>query len=385
MPNERGRLWGTRLLAVLAVLTAACGSEVSAGTFKSDFSTMKSSRSLAAAGRGKVVAVILPGPGLSGRYVEFDAPYFQRAFSLAGVPSGEYLLQVAQGGATDELREAETDIANGASVLILVPLDPNVTQRIESDAISRGVKVLDYDQLGQGGSPTYLVGFGPRQTGKLIGDGLIRCISDWKVREPRVLLPTGSVGGDALYNGYYDDALQPLFRSGKYQAVNVSVSSSDPSAETTQFQSSVASNPNANAALVPSDEVATSLIAQLQRRLVTPETFPITGAGATIAGLHSVLAGYQCGTTYEPIYKEVQAAATLSLYLRANQTPPSTLLNGSVSDPVTHSTVRSILLTPVWVTTKNMKSTVVADGFVPVSSICEGAYSVDCRAAGVLP
>jgi hypothetical protein len=39
----------------------------------------------------------------------------------------------------------------------------------------------------------------------------------------------------------------------------------------------------------------------------------------------------------------------------------------------------------VWVTTANMKSTIIADNFVPASQLCAGAFAADCTAAGITP
>ena len=56
---------------------------------------------------------------------------------------------------------------------------------------------------------------------------------------------------------------------------------------------------------------------------VKPKTFPVTGQDATLVGLQNILAGYQCGTVYKPIYIEAQAAVALAMFLRAGKTPPS--------------------------------------------------------------
>jgi D-xylose transport system substrate-binding protein len=45
--------------------------------------------------------------------------------------------------------------------------------------------------------------------------------------------------------------------------------------------------------------------------------------------------------------------------------------------------VASVLLTPTWVTTANMNSTVIADKFVPASQLCSGKFSAECKAAGI--
>ncbi len=68
--------------------------------------------------------------------------------------------------------------------------------------------------------------------------------------------------------------------------------------------------------------------------------------------------------------------------MRAGQTPPSTLVNGSVMDSQAKVPVPSVLATPQWVTAANMNSTVVADKFVPAAQLCKG-YAAACKAAGI--
>ena len=114
-----------------------------------------------------------------------------------------------------------------------------------------------------------------------------------------------------------------------------------------------------------------------------PRTFPATGQDATPAGLQNILSGYQCGTVYKPIYIEAQAAAALAMYLRAGQTPPSSLVNSSVMDTKENVAVPSVLGTPEWVTTTNMQSTVIADNFVKASQLCVGQFAAACKAAGI--
>ena len=88
---------------------------------------------------------------------------------------------------------------------------------------------------------------------------------------------------------------------------------------------------------------------------------------------------------YKPIYLEAQGAVALALYLRAGKTPPKSLVNGKVQDTMSSVSVPSVLMTPKWVTTANMNSTVVKDGFVPATQLCAGPYASDCKAAGIAP
>lgn len=114
-----------------------------------------------------------------------------------------------------------------------------------------------------------------------------------------------------------------------------------------------------------------------------PKTFPTTGQDASLPGLQNVLAGYQCGTVYKPIWLEAEAAAAVAVYVRDGQTPPPSLVNGTIIDSSSGKRIPSVLLSPEWVTTANMNATVIADQFVSPSQLCVGSYADACKAAGI--
>ena len=115
------------------------------------FTVMKQFKSLAAAGHGKVAA-ILPDTVSSTRYVEFDQPDITKALQTAGLSSSQYVVQNALGSDATQLTDAQTDISNGATVLLVDPLDSGIGTQIENYAKAHGVKVIDYDRLTLGGS-----------------------------------------------------------------------------------------------------------------------------------------------------------------------------------------------------------------------------------------
>ena len=131
---------------------------------------MKKFTSLAAAGKGKVAA-ILPDTVSSTRYVEFDQPDITKALTSAGLSSSQIVVQNALGSDATQLTDAQTDISNGATVLMVDPLDSGVGAQIESYAKSRGVKVIDYDRLTLGGSRVLLRELQQRHGGQDDGDG----------------------------------------------------------------------------------------------------------------------------------------------------------------------------------------------------------------------
>ena len=344
-------------------------------------------KSLAAKGKGSV-GVILPDTVSSARYTEFDAPYLTKALTTAGLSSSQFSVQNAQGSDTTEFTIAQEDITKGASVLVMDPLDSGVGAKIESYAAQHGVKVIDYDRLTVGGSRQYYVSFNNVQVGTLIGQGLTACVTAWNVKSPQVLVMRGAPTDNnaTLFAQGYDAVLAPKFASGGgWTQVGQAAGTWDPPTAETEFQQQYTAHKTINAVLVPNDENAAPIIHYLQSLSVKPKTFPVTGQDATLVGLQNILAGYQCGTAYKPIYLEAQAAAALAMYLRAGVTPPAALANGHTTDPQTKKVVASVLLTPKWVTPSNMNSTVIADNFVPAKQLCTGSYASDCTANGITP
>jgi D-xylose transport system substrate-binding protein len=58
------------------------------------------------------------------------------------------------------------------------------------------------------------------------------------------------------------------------------------------------------------------------------------------------------------------------VYLRAGQTPPTALVNGTTTDPSNSRAVPSVLLKATWVTPKLIQSTVIANGVINPVSLC---------------
>jgi D-xylose transport system substrate-binding protein len=340
--------------------------------------------SLAAKGKGNVAA-ILPDTVSSARYTEFDAPYLTKALQTAGLSASQFSVQNAQGSDATELTDAQEAITKGASVLIMDPLDSGIGARIESYAKSHGVAVIDYDRLTLGGSRQYYVSFNNVQVGKLIGQGLVNCVAAWHVSKPGVLVMKGAPTDNnaTLFAQGYNSVLAPFFSSGQWTNVGQAAGTWDPPTAETEFQQQYTAHKNINSVLVPNDENAAPIIHYLQTLHVKAQTFPATGQDATLVGLQNILAGYQCGTAYKPIYLEAQAAAALAIYLRAAAAPPSGLVNGTTTDSQTPASVPSVLLTPDWVTPSNMASTVIQDNFVPAAQLCAGSYATACKANGI--
>jgi D-xylose transport system substrate-binding protein len=340
---------------------------------------------LAGHGTGNVAA-ILPDTVSSTRYVEFDAPYLKEAMTDAGLKSSQIVIQNAQGSDATEYSDAQADITKGAKVLIMDPLDPGVGAKIESYAKSHGVPVIDYDRITLGGSRKYYVSFNNVYVGTLLGQGLVSCIKNWGVKSPKVIVMRGDPTDNnaTLFADGYDAVMAPYFANKSWTDIANPAGTWMPTVALTEFEAAYTKNPSANAVLMPNDENGAPIIHYLISKGVKAMTFPVTGQDATLTGLQNVIAGYQCGTVYKPIYLEAQAAVALAMYLRAGIEPPATLVNGHVKDiDESNTPVPSILETPEWVTPANIQSTVIADHFVPASQLCAGTYAADCSKYGI--
>ncbi|MBN2741559.1 MAG: substrate-binding domain-containing protein [Rhodobacteraceae bacterium] len=378
------RLAGTSAIALGLCGMAAQAEGVSASDFGADFAAMAKLKDVTAKGKGKI-GVLLPDTASSARYTSFDEPYLKKAFEMAGLSSDDLIISNAQGSEADQLTQAQTDISQGATVLLLDPISSGGGAAVEQYAKERGVAVIDYDRLTVGGSRDYYISFDNVSVGKLIGKGMEECLADWNVANPDILVMAGSPDDNnaTLFKQGYMDVLKPKFDNGTYINAGEPAGTWDPSVARTTFEQQFTAHENINAVVTPNDDNANAVISYLKTLKVPPKNFPTTGQDATVTGLQNILTGYQCGTVYKPIYLEAQAAAALALYLRAGETPPTSLINGQTMDSSQNKEVPSILMVPIWVTAKNLADTVVKDKFVDVAKLCTGDAADACKAAGI--
>jgi D-xylose transport system substrate-binding protein len=359
---------------------------------------MSQLQSLVSTGTG-MVGVILPDTTSSARYVDFDAPYLQQAFTTAGYSSSQFKIDNAQGSDATELSLAQADITAGAKVLIMDPRDSTVGNQIQSLAQQNGVTLISYDRATFQGTNTYYVSFDNVQVGKLIGQGFMQCVTDWGVTNPQVFELDGGQDTDPnaidFAKGYnsviWGQAVQTV-SDGTTNSAGMTLVHEQltPGWDNTQggniFQQQYTAHPEINATVEANDGLANAVINVLKAKGIQPKQVPTTGQDATLQGMEWILQGYQCGSVYKPIYLEAQAAVALATILRAGQTPPASLVNGTTTDPTNSSTTEpAVLLTPVWVNASNMAATVLKDNFVSATDLCNAVGASVCAAASIAP
>ena len=395
-------LVGSFVVAALPVVSSASTSTVSDSTFNTSFSTMKYLKTIVHKGKGSI-AVILPDTKSSARYTEFDAPYLIKAFKAAGLTGKQFIVQNAQGSDATQFNMAQADIAKGARVLVVDPIDSTTGAVIEGFAKAHGVKVIDYDRLTLGGARAYYVSFDNVAVGTLIGKGEVACLAAWNVANPVLYISYGSPTDNnaTLFAKGYNAVLSAAgfnttatTTTGTKQTVLESAGTWDAPTALGDFQGAFTAHSSINAVLTPNDNNASGIIAYLQGKGLKPQTIPFTGQDASLIGFQNVISGYQCGTVYKPIWLEAQAAAALAVYLRAGMRPPAGLANGRTPDTLTHVSVKSVLLTATWVTPANVEATVIKDKVIKATDLCtstsptvagspQPTFAADCTTYGI--
>jgi D-xylose transport system substrate-binding protein len=369
------------------------GSGLSAASFDASFSAMSQ---LSSVGGSGLVGVILPDTTSSARYTSYDLPYLKKAFEMAGYKASDFKIDNAAGTTTTELAIAQADISAGAKVLLVDPIDSTTGNQIQAAAAAAGIPMISYDRATFQGDKTYYVSFDNVQVGELIGKGFIQCVSDWGVTSPKVFTVDGGQDTDPnaidFAKGYNDAVWKQKVPQVTAGATNNGMTlvgeqlapGWDNAKGGTIFQQAFTAHPEINATIEANDGLAGAVITALKAAGVPAKKIPTTGQDATLQGMEYVLQNWQCGSVYKPVYIEAQAAVALATYLRAGQTPPASLLNGSTTDPKNPATTEpAVLLTPYWVNAANMETTVIADKFISVSDLCGAVGPAVCTAAGI--
>jgi D-xylose transport system substrate-binding protein len=369
------------------------GSGLSAASFDASFSAMSQ---LSSVGGSGLVGVILPDTTSSARYTSYDLPYLKKAFEMAGYKASDFKIDNAAGTTTTELAIAQADISAGAKVLLVDPIDSTTGNQIQAAAAAAGIPMISYDRATFQGDKTYYVSFDNVQVGELIGKGFIQCVSDWGVTSAKVFTVDGGQDTDPnaidFAKGYNDAVWKQKVPQVTAGATNNGMTlvgeqlapGWDNAKGGTIFQQAFTAHPEINATIEANDGLAGAVITALKAAGVPAKKIPTTGQDATLQGMEYVLQNWQCGSVYKPVYIEAQAAVALATYLRAGQTPPASLLNGSTTDPKNPATTEpAVLLTPYWVNAANMETTVIADKFISVSDLCGAVGAAVCTASGI--
>ena len=349
------------LLALVAV-AAGCGGSDNGG------------------GGGATIALLLP-ENETPRYESDDRPDFEKAVEEE-CPDCEVLYNNAGGDAAKQQSQAEAALTQGADVLVVDPMDSKSAAAIAEKAKAQNVPVLSYDRLIENGEVDAYVSFDNKKVGELQAETLSK-----KLKEDG-----SSSGPIIMINGDPADPNAALFKEGAhngFEAAGVQIAKeydtpgwSAENAQREAQQAITALGSNGFAGIyAANDDTGGGAIAAMKGAGINPSEKPVTGQDATVAGLQRILAGQQYMTVYKEIEPEAQISAEIAIALAEGEGVPQDKVTEEVDNGKTK--VPSVLLKPIAVTKDNVKSTVVADGFVTASELCTSAFQTACKEAGI--
>jgi D-xylose transport system substrate-binding protein len=385
------------LVFALAVVAAGCGGDDESASGD----TGASATDTGGGGGGacdRPIWVLLPDSATSPRWESDDRPYFDKAFSDAGV---EHTIVNAEGDAATQQSQAEQAIAAGAGVIVLTSIDTGSGGTIIDLAKEADVQVIEYDRFntGSSGGAAY-VSFDNVKVGATMAE----------VLEPAIDALGKDVAQVVELNGGEEDNNAFLFKDGYDATVQKHVSDGSWKLVADQFVPGWGANGEGqgimeqiltdadnkvDAVFAANDNLAQQAINALEAAGVGP--IPLSGQDASAAGIQNILLGKQTMTVYKPIQAEAETAVQAALALCGGQDPSAvepdfagSLSEGTVGlldlqtvgikaadgkpadSPTGEGVVPYLALTPIGVTVDNIADTVIADNFRTIAEVCTG-------------
>lgn len=322
---------------------------------------------------GETVAFLMPDQA-STRYEEHDHPGFVAAMEELCADC-RVIYQNANADASLQQQQFNSVIAQGASVVVLNPVDSSAGAAMVQIGQSQGVRVIAYDRPIPDAVADYYVSFDNEGIGYAISASLVEHMESSGI-------PAGS--GVLQINGSPTDAAAGLIRDGIHRGLGESEYETLAEYDTPDWSPSAAQqwaagqisrfNDNITGVVAANDGTAGGAIAAFKAAGVDPVP-PVTGNDATIAALQLVIAGDQYNTISKP--SEIVAAAAAEVAV--------TFINGDVPEPKTELyNTPSELFVPAVVTRENIKAEIFDAGIQSASTVCTGEYIAHCQELGIV-
>jgi D-xylose transport system substrate-binding protein len=331
-------------------------------------------------GGGKTIALLLP-EHTTARYETQDRPNFEREVK-ALCSNCKVVYENANQDASEQQSQADSVLTKGIDAMVLDPVDATSASTIVAKAKAQKVPVISYDRLVSGADLDAYISFDNVRVGRLQATALENKLKqDGSAKGPIVM-----INGDPTDNNahlFKQGANSVFSRDGVKIAKSYDTPDYAPANAQTEMQQAITALGNNGFAGVydANDGIAGGAITAMKDAGITPASRPTTGQDAELAGIQRILAGQQYMTVYKAVKPEAQDAARMAVALAKGQPLPSNLINQHTNDG--KKSVPSVILTPVAVTTDNIKDTVVKDGYWTPAQICTAAFAAACKSAGI--
>jgi len=325
-----------------------------------------------AAQAATTVAFLMPDQA-STRYEEHDWPGFEAAMKELCADC-TLIYQNANADAALQQQQFNSVIAQGATIVVLDPVDSAAAAALVEIAHSQDVKVIAYDRPIPDLPADYYVSFDNEGIGNAIAQSLVDHLKAEGVPEGAGVLQVNGSPTDAAAGLIRDGIDSALDSSGYVTLAEFDTPDWAPPAaqewvagQITRFGDQIVGVVAAN------DGTAGGTIAALKAAGVDPVP-PVSGNDATIAALQLIIAGDQYNTISKPSEIVARAAAEVAVQLMNGETPEAT---HSLYD------TPSQLFTPAVVTAENIKAEIFDKGIQTAAQVCTAEYAEACAALGI--
>lgn len=305
---------------------------------------------------------------------QFDKSYFIAQLKKLD-PKVTVIVKDAHASQTTQQQEATSVLTTGVKALIDVPVDTAQAAAIVRAAHNEkpSVPVLAYDRLISGTKVDAYASFDGYAVGQQQGRFLKSHVKKGGTIVEIAGSPTDN-NAHLFHNGAWS-VLKPLFKNHHFKlGYHKFTPNWDPAKAQQEMASALNSlNNKVAGVLVANDTMASGVIAALKAQHLAGKVF-VTGQDAAVIGLQNILLGYQSMTVYKPIRLLAPAAARIvDTWLHGKKfTSSTTTPNGAGNVP-------SVIEPVTTVTKKNIKSTVLKDGYVTKAALCNGIPASDCK------
>ncbi|MFD4506022.1 sugar ABC transporter substrate-binding protein [Streptomyces sp. NPDC058457] len=351
---------GALVAGLLAVPSAACTGD---GTTATDSFT---------------VGLLLPSRVVP-RWENSDKPLIvQQVKQLC--PHCKVTYANADDDATAQRQQMIAMITKGVRVIILGTTDNRALRSTVQEAHDAGVPVVAYDRLAEGPVSGF-VSFDGVQVGTLQGQALLKAMH-----------APAEDGTIVMMNGDPTSPNAAWFKRGALSVlrgkVNIGRSYDTPGWSTDNANANMSAAISAlgpgriDGVLAANDAMAAGVISALKSAHVG-RLPPVTGQDADLDAVRRIVDGEQSMTVYKSFRAEAEAAAAMAVALGRGE-KLDTIATTTTDSPTTRH-IPSVLLTPVAVTTANIRQTLVKDGVYTVDQICTPRLRAACEKAGLTP
>lgn len=388
---SKRRLWA--LLAVLALVLAACGGDSGTDTTEESTATTEGSTATTEGStettEGSTETTMSGGDCVIGmswnnyqeeRWAKWDEPAVIAAVEAAGC---EYISSDAQSSNEQQITDVEQLITQGADALIILANDGVAIEPAVQSALEQGIPVIAYDRLIENEGAFYLT-FDNVEVGRIQARAIVEAVP-----EGRYVFIKGDPG-DANAEFLFGGQLEVLSEAAGCEVprepdpdadcsiLNVATQSTDgwkpENAQTNMEQILSDLNNEIDAVVASNDGTAGGAIAALTDQGLEG-VIPVSGQDADQAALNRVALGTQTVTVWKDARDLGKAAGEIAVQL-AQGTALADVNGAAPFETPGGNTMWSILLTPTPIQQDNL-NLVVDGGWISLEDLCAGDATAD--------